>query len=628
MFKKTLRISFLFFLSLILAGAIGCFGGGDGDGDDSKDITINGYVNGSGAALNNAAVKIGEESEATGESGKFSIEVSSDDSVETNSGTIFTVEVTADGYGTGYAKVVYIDGTTEYSTEIKLLAVTDAITDGDDITNGVDIKQSGTTVGEITIPEGSFPAGVTKITGKVTYIDPTTPDIDSAPGGDFLAVRTADPNNTVSLDSLGMMEFELQDQDGNPVTQLQGAGATLKMKVPSGVTASIGETIPLWWYNTETGLWQEDGSGKVISEDGQLWITGTVTHFSWWNYDRPIESHACFEFSIVDSATNIPVNLSWYVEGVSYTGTAPSRQCSCGGTNWSTFTVMRSSQVRVYAKYNGVRYYLVEDTPGTAYSISTDAGNAKVFNAPSEQGSCRTGTLNGTSFFLDGQDGILPLGGGGINYAPVISAISSDTPNPVSQGVTIQLTSTVTDPEGDAITVSWEMISGGSTISPDSESFTGGTATAAFTIPAVTSVGTYGIRISATDSNGNVSTVSTAIWAQGNGIITGRIRCGGDCGPGIDTYDYLPGATVELFITASDEEVLFGTVTSDSQGNYTMTGVPTNEGDGDGDFHVDGYIKASFTNDGTTYVGESYGIYYDGGYDFTADVDYVGGGGT
>ncbi|MCP4135474.1 MAG: hypothetical protein GY754_31185 [bacterium] len=630
-FNKKSRIIIPLFLSLLLTAAIGCLGGGD-DSED-KDVTISGYVNGAGVALKDAVVKIGEKSDTTADSGKFSIEVSSNDVVETKAGTIFSVEVTATGYGSGYAKVIYLDDKTEYSTEVKLLPVTDEITEGDDITNGVEIKQSGTTVGEITIPESSFPEGVTGITGNVTYIDPTTPAIVSAPGGDFLAVRSGGSDNMVSLDSLGMMEFELKDQDGNPVTELQGAGATLKMRVPAGVSASAGDTVPLWWYNTETGLWQEEGSGTVINDGGQLWISGAVTHFTWWNYDHPIEEHSCFEFSVVDSATNNSLDFSWHVEGVTYIGTSPSRQCNCNGTDWSTFTVKISEgaaeQVRVYTIRGGIRYYLVEDTAGTAYSLSTTQGDAKVFNTPTAQGSCLSGTLTGTALPLDGQDGIIPLGG--INYAPEISSINSDTPNPVSQGATVQFSTTITDPEGDAVDVNWEMQVGMSTVSPDSVSFTGGIATADFTIPATLSQGLYSVMVTATDSNGYVSTASTAIWMQGNGTVEGLIRCGNNCGPDIDAYSPLPGATVELFLYDGEGlESLYTTVTSGPDGMYSITGVPTTLDEG-GERCINGYIHASFTNDGTEYEDYSGDISDDGDsdeYSYTVNIYYVGGGGS
>ena len=193
-------------------------GDGIGDACDEEDFTISGLVMGNGLPMAGATVKIGTNTvqTTTDDSGNFSAQVSSEDLLERADGKVFPIEVTAEGFATGYFNVPFETGKMDYpNVDIKLMAVSDQITPGEDVTQGVDINKDGENVGELMIPADSFPTGVTQITGSVTYIDPTTPDINSFPGSDFLAAPE-DGGEPVLLESFGVMEFDLKDQDGNP----------------------------------------------------------------------------------------------------------------------------------------------------------------------------------------------------------------------------------------------------------------------------------------------------------------------------------------------------------------------------------------------------------------------------
>lgn len=142
-------------------------------------------------------VKIGANTveTQTGQNGSFNASVSVDEKSNDGLNDFFNVAVSTDGYATGYAKVALLPGQTSYSVDLNLLAVSDTITSQENVATGVTLNKNGEEVGALTIPQGAFPAGVTQITGTVTYLDPTQDDLNAFPGGDFLALPEGqDPN--------------------------------------------------------------------------------------------------------------------------------------------------------------------------------------------------------------------------------------------------------------------------------------------------------------------------------------------------------------------------------------------------------------------------------------------------
>lgn len=503
-------------------------------------LTLSGQVTARGLPVEGAAVRVASQETTTDQSGNYLISLSLDQRINAGGaapgGPVFPVNVKADGHATGHAKVAYEPGREAYLLNVPLIPTTRVLGGEDDVTNRVDIEKDSEKVGELTIPAASLPAGVTEVQGTITYIDPTTRDIDAFPGGDFLAVREGDPNGFELLESFGLMEFDLADQNGTPIEALPGDAAVC-MKIPGTLTVSAGESIPLWWYDPDAGLWREEGAGTVEERaDGSSWVCGTVSHFTWWNYDRPVETHACFKFSLVKEADGTPVTgLEWYAEGDSYAGTAPERACDCDSDDpapcpadpVSSFTVMRDSDIRVYALINnGTRYYLRDDGDGT-FSLSTDEAAATIFRSPDVQGSCMFGENVENCAFLDGPDGdgILPLGG--INYAPDILSFEISDPVPdgdgqLDAGETATLTVTATDAEGEAITPNWSVDCPDAALANEAQN--GDVFTVDFTAPPNLAICTA--TFSAADENGNRSEASETLWVFGEpafGRISGTV---------------------------------------------------------------------------------------------------------
>ncbi len=457
-------------------------------GCDVSIFTISGHVSGNGLPVAGAGVSFFPSmvngnyvvQTSTDTTGDFSIQVGPRALMDRPYGAVFPIKVTAEGFAIGYLNLVFEIGRMNYpNVEIKLLPVSDQIAPTEDVTQGVDINKKGGIVGEITIPANSFPEGVTQITGSVTYIDPTTSDINSFPGSDFLGTPSGG-GSPVLLESFGVMDFNLVDQNCNPVTELEGE-ASICMKVPDGISVPIGYIIPLWYYDPDSGLWIEEGEGTVEDRGAAgLWICGGVNHFTPWNYDVPVPilppggsppvgENACFKFMFKDEATGkLITNMMWIAEGVTYTAASPSRQCNCDNNDpippcppsILSFDVLKNERIRVYTIINGVNYYLVDDGDGT-FSLSTNINLAKEFNTPSVLASCSPIVNVSGCNFLDGEDGILPIH---INRAPSILSLIAD-PRTVHPGGTSFLTAKVIDPEGDSFTYSWSAMCFGTTTS-------------------------------------------------------------------------------------------------------------------------------------------------------------------
>lgn len=499
-------------------------------------VTLSGQVFGNGATLSAASVKVGTNtvSTVTDAAGYFTANVGGGELSSDNVDRFFPVEVKVPGFATGNVKVPFVQGKLQYDVVVNLRQVSDTVETTDDLNAGVDVIHAGQTVGSLMIPDTSLPSGVTEVSGSITYLNPLTDEILAAPGGDLLALPAgADPNATpVQLETFGMMEFDLRDQSGNPITTLSGP-AEVCMAATPGLAA--GDTVPLWYYDEGAGLWKEEGQGTVVDRGGRLQICGDVTHFTWWNYDQPIETHSCFHFRFVDEATGQTVSgLDWRAEGVTYSGTSPGRACSDGGSSFDSLTVKISAstssreQIKVFAYVGGGKYYIVRDGDGT-YSLTSNPAAATVFDTPLANGSCLSGTESGTCQPLDfldtAPDGVLPLDVD-IDLPPVISNFTvADTSLLVSQST--MATATVTDPEGQDVSIAWSSTcnydyggtGGGSSVAPMTDAGpSGNTFSTQFTAPASLSwpYEYCEITLQATDAAGAVATATRWVVVSGN----------------------------------------------------------------------------------------------------------------
>lgn len=165
-----------------------------------------------------------------------------------------------------------------------------------DAKEGAMIEANGATV---TIPksslvknDGSDYNGTVDI--AVVYLSPAdSPAMEPLmPGADLMAI--ANDGDTVPLISYGMVNVEMTDEDGNPLQLKEGCEANLKYPASKGFSSR--DTIPLWYFNEESGLWVEEG---YSTRQGDNYV-GSVKHFTWWNCDIKLENGASFRCRLIN----------------------------------------------------------------------------------------------------------------------------------------------------------------------------------------------------------------------------------------------------------------------------------------------------------------------------------------
>ena len=117
---------------------------------------------------------------------------------------------------------------------------------------------------------------------SMTVFDPTDDEDANAFPGEYLGISNGE---YFPIKSYGFIDISLTDSSGNDLQLRDGETATLTVPVPTSLqssAASLG-TCPLWYFDTDTGYWMEEGQGTYDSSSQSF--TGTITHFSTWNYD-------------------------------------------------------------------------------------------------------------------------------------------------------------------------------------------------------------------------------------------------------------------------------------------------------------------------------------------------------
>lgn len=122
--------------------------------------------------------------------------------------------------------------------------------------------------------------GIVKM--DVLYLNPDSANFKRMmPGGDMLALRTS--LDTTFLISCGMVNVLLSDEEGRKLQLKDSTQASLTYPIPVAMQKCAPDTMPLWFFDEQKGLWIEEGfavkSGNVYK--------GVVKHFTWWNGDFP-----------------------------------------------------------------------------------------------------------------------------------------------------------------------------------------------------------------------------------------------------------------------------------------------------------------------------------------------------
>jgi predicted small lipoprotein YifL len=277
-------------LSLFLAG---CGGGGEGslppggakaptessqpDADPSqpepgapdavsKTATVSGTVTDEkGDPVAGATVKAGGQMTVTNDKGQYTV------TIEAPSALAAAVAVEAGGYRT-MAKETRVVAGDANTRDITLQAVD--VEQDFEAADGVTVIVNGAVV---VIPPNAIKDYGATVHLTASYRNPTTDDGVDAFLQPYAGID--DDQQTVNLQTVGVIEVTLSDGQGKPLSLSQPA--TLIYPGVSDVDHGM-LTIPLWWYDTGKGIWVREGEA-VRQEDGSY--KGEVSHFTAWNLD-------------------------------------------------------------------------------------------------------------------------------------------------------------------------------------------------------------------------------------------------------------------------------------------------------------------------------------------------------
>ncbi|MCB5246913.1 MAG: carboxypeptidase-like regulatory domain-containing protein [Candidatus Cloacimonetes bacterium] len=244
---------------------------------DNKTGVVAGTVFGAGrTSLSDVTVSIGTVTANTDSNGDFILPA-------ITPGAKVLVDFTKDGY-IPVQKVVSVEK--NRTTYISCTMFTPA-TSTFEASAGAALSDGGSV---INIPINAFVTSTGSVftgtvTSEVKYFDPmNAQNLDAFPGS-FSGVQT-DGNETM-FESYGFIYASFTDAS-NPDTDLAlGANqeASLSIPIPAALAAGAPETMPLWYYDEVTGKWMEQGSA---TKQGDFYV-GDVSHFSYWNFDHPIQ---------------------------------------------------------------------------------------------------------------------------------------------------------------------------------------------------------------------------------------------------------------------------------------------------------------------------------------------------
>jgi hypothetical protein len=173
---------------------------------------------------------------------------------------------------------------------------------------------------QVTLPaNGLVPNNGGAAAGTVNVsVTPINPAVDPRlMPGDFTGVSAG---GITPIESFGALLVDIRDASGTRYTLATGQTATIR--IPLGTRSADPPTsIPLFYFDETTGLWQQEGAATLDGTGLNRFYTGTVTRISYWNADQVLDT--VFIAGCVRDTNNQPVaNLSVETNGLNYSGSA------------------------------------------------------------------------------------------------------------------------------------------------------------------------------------------------------------------------------------------------------------------------------------------------------------------
>ena len=207
------------------------------------------------------------------------------------------ISVEAPSYFNGSRSFIPQDGLNQISIKLMRMsfaAVIDAETGGDISSDGCHLS-----IGKGFINKTSGLPYFGEVNVALRHLNPTDVNFNEIMPGNMIAASQDGPK---LLESFGMIAVELRDKSGNELQLSDSNSAKFGMTIPEPYKSGAPNSIPLWYYEESTGLWQEEGKAIIKGDE----YVGEVQHFSMWNCDVPRDYHTIQAPVVNSKGTPIP----------------------------------------------------------------------------------------------------------------------------------------------------------------------------------------------------------------------------------------------------------------------------------------------------------------------------------
>ncbi|MDI9243894.1 carboxypeptidase regulatory-like domain-containing protein [Marinobacter sp. CHS3-4] len=319
------RITLLLISSFFLTACLSSGGSSQSSTNETANPTtteLNGLVRNyfTGEPINSASVTI--SSADGGQLAEGQTNAEGEFQLAANSGlSRVSVNASAQGFGDMSRVASTIDGSASGRIELSLLPsdleqIIDPSVANTLSVNGLGIVDLAANT--FVLDNGATYSG--NVNAEVTVIDPTS-DPDVMPGG-YQAVSAEGGEGL--MESWGAITATFEGANGETLQLRQGDTATIRIPLAQGRSAANSPaSIPLFFFDQDTGIWREEGSATLRMESGETFYQGQVSHFTTWNADVLYES-VNVTGRVVDASGEPVADANVTAEGQSYIGSSSS----------------------------------------------------------------------------------------------------------------------------------------------------------------------------------------------------------------------------------------------------------------------------------------------------------------
>lgn len=258
-----------------------------------------------GVTLEGVAVTMGSAATTTDSTGAWQLVVAPGE---------YVVRFERDGFGVRAVEATVLEGSAT-AIPAALVALADPVLLDAEVGGSVNSEGFEVTLSADALVDANGERVGGEIAVRLTPI--STSAWTSGPGA---LVTSGSDASRAPLETFGMMDITIRD-GANDLNLAPDTPAAIRIPVPDDV-ASPDATMPLWSFDEQTGRWVEEGV-LTLDESGTGWV-GEITHLSWWNADKRIET-GCVSGTVVDSLGTPVAGARIVASGVDYRGSSDAQ---------------------------------------------------------------------------------------------------------------------------------------------------------------------------------------------------------------------------------------------------------------------------------------------------------------